>query len=346
VLVKIETDEGFTGIGEAATDIGFFGEPLESVKVMIDKYLGWRLIGKDPFNREEILHQIDFRGNTCAKSGIDLALHDLIGKALNVPVCQLVGGCHQDKFLVSLEIHGATPEEMTKLCMEQFAKGIRAFVLKIGGYPNVDVEKVRAVREGLGDKVSLRADANQGFTVREAIAFCKKVEKLDLGLEMLEQPVAAWDLDGMAKVRKAVDTLIVADESAFSIHDVINIIKRDAADVINIKMAKNGGLYNAKKVAAIVEAADLQAIVGTEWGLGTKIAAKLHLAASTRNIKDPLVFSEIVMHDTLLATPLEMENGYLNVPQKPGFGVELDKEKIRKYTSNTAGAFISSPIDI
>ena len=120
VIVTVGTDEGITGIGEAATDIGFFGETLEEVKYAIERYLGPRLIGKDPFDREEILNSLDFRGNTCARSGIDLALHDLLGKALKIPVYDLLGGCCRDKVLVAIEIAGGPPDGMArtlrKLC--------------------------------------------------------------------------------------------------------------------------------------------------------------------------------------------------------------------------------------
>ncbi len=337
VIVKIETDEGVTGIGEAATDIGFFGEPLEEVKSAIDEHLGPRIIGDDPFDREKILHKLNFRGNTCARSGIDLAIHDLMGKSLGVPVSVLIGGRQKDRIPVSVEIAGGSPEDMAKLCVECVDQGIRAFKPKIGGYPEEDVDRLRAIREAVGPDVSIRADANQGYSPKEAIRLCRLAEKHDVGLELLEQPVPAWDLDGMAEVKRAVDTLIEADESAFSVHDVMNVIKKGAADVINIKMAKVGGLYNAKKIAAMAEAAGLQCVLGTAFGLGIKIAAKLHLAASTLGILDAVEFTEIILHDTLAASPYDelmappLEDGCMRVPEGPGFGIELDEIKMKEY---------------
>jgi len=336
VIVKIQTDEGFTGIGEAATDIAFFGETVEAVKAAVDKYLGPRLIGRDPFDREQILYEIDrFGWIPCARSGIDLALHDLIGKALNIPVCDLIGGSHQEKFLAAIEVPRGSAEEMAEHSREYVEQGIRALKPKIGDSSGAaDAKRLKAIREAVGDKISIRADANQQYTPKEAIELCKKAEEYDVGLELLEQPVPRWDLDGMAEVKRAVNTLIEADESAFSPHDVINIVKKQAADVINIKVAKAGGLYNAKKIAAIAEAADLQCVIGTEWGLGIKIASKLHLGASTRNIRDAVEFTEIMIHDSLLAKPLELQDGYLTVPKEPGLGVELDEEKVNKNLSN------------
>ena len=339
VVVRIETDGGITGYGEATPDIGFFGETLEEVKSAIDRYFGPRLVGMDPFDREQALYQLDFRGNSCARSAIDLAIHDLLGKALGVPVFDLLGGCCRDRVLVALEIAGGPPQEMARACAEYVQQGVRAFKPKIGGDPDKDVQRLKAIREAVGKDVTIRADANQGYTVKEAIRLCRLSEKHDVGLELLEQPIAYWDLAGMAEVKAAVDTLIEADESAFSIHDVMNIIRQGAADVINIKVEKVGGLYNAKKVAAMAEAAGLQCVIGTAFGLGITIAAKLHLAASTMIIRDAVEFTEVRLHDNLLKAPfdklltLPLKDGCFEVPAGPGFGVAFDEQRAEAYRS-------------
>jgi muconate cycloisomerase len=144
----------------------------------------------------------------------------------------------------------------------------------------------------------------------------------------------------MALVRNSVDTLIEADESAYSTHDVMNIIRQGAADVINIKVAKAGGLYNAKKIAALAEAAGLGCVLGTAFGLGIKVAAKLHLAASTHNIMDAVEFTEIMLHDNLAVSPFDqvlmppLKDGYLRVPTGPGLGVPLDEAKVQRYITD------------
>jgi L-alanine-DL-glutamate epimerase-like enolase superfamily enzyme len=340
VIVKIATDEGIVGLGEATPDIGFFGETLEEVKSAIDRYFGPRLIGVDPFDRERILYQMDFRGNSCARSGIDLAVHDLLGKALGVPVYKLIGGKCRDKVLVALEIGGGPAAEMGRRCAEFVKQGVRAFKPKIGGYPDEDAIRLKAIREAVGRDVTIRADANQGYTPKEAIRLCRLAEKYDVGLELLEQPVGYQDLKGMAEVRAAVDTLIEADESCYGIQDAMNIIRQGAADVINIKVEKVGGLYNAKKVAAIAEGAGLQCVIGTAFGLGITDAAKLHLAASTMVIRDAVEFTEIYLHDNLLKPPhdtllrLPLKDGCLSVPDGPGFGVAYDEQKLADYRSS------------
>jgi L-alanine-DL-glutamate epimerase-like enolase superfamily enzyme len=338
VIVRIETDEGVTGVGEAPADIQFFGETLEEVRASIDDYLGPLLVGRDPFDREHLMHLVDYRGNSCAKSGIDLALHDLMGRALGCPVSDLIGGSHRARVKVAIEIAGGPAEGMAKACVDFMAKGVRAFKAKIGGVPEDDAERLRAIREAVGTGVSLRADANQGYTPKEAIRLCRLAEKLDVGLELLEQPVAARDLDGMALVRRSVDTPIEADESCYTVHDAVNLVRRGAADVLNIKIGKAGGLYHAKKIAAVAEGAGLGCVLGTAYGLGPKVAAKLHLAASTVIVTDAVEFTELGLHEGLLAPPHDEglalpldEDGCLPVPEGPGLGVEFDERKVAEF---------------
>ena len=343
VIVRIATDTGIMGLGEATPDLGFFGQTLEEVKSVIDRYFGPRLLGMDPFDRENILYQLDFKDNSCARSAIDLAIHDLLGKALNVPVFQLLGGKCRDRVQVALEIGGGPPGAMATTCARFVEQGVRAFKPKIGGHPDRDVERLKAIRDAVGRGVTIRADANQGYTPKEAIRLCRLADKFDVGLELLEQPVHYLDLHGMAEVRDAVDTLIEADESCYGIKDAINIIRAGAADVLNIKIEKVGGLYNAKKVAALAEAAGLGCVIGTAFGTGITDAAKLHLAASTMAIMDAVEFTEIYLHDNLLSAPhdqelrLPLHDGCIPVPQGPGFGVVFDEEK--------AAGFISGIVD-
>lgn len=337
VLIRIETDEGISGVGEAQADMGFFGTSVEEVAASVEDYLGPQLIGKDPFDREYLSWLVDYRGNSCAKAGIDVALHDLIGKALGVPVAALLGGLHQSKILVAVEIAGGPPDEMARVCLEFMAQGVRAFKPKVGADPELDADRLRAIREAVGPAASLRADANQGYTAKEAIRFCRLVERYDVGLELLEQPVAAWDLQAMAAVRRSVDVPIEADESCFTIYDAMQIVRHEAADVLNIKLGKVGGLYNAKKIAAIAEAAGLKCVIGTAWGTGLEIAAKLHLAASTMTVTDAVEFTELGLHRNLLAEPhdtllaLPLSDGCLPVPTGPGLGVTLDEDEVKLY---------------
>lgn len=340
IVVKVESDSGHVGYGEATPDIGFFGATLEADKSAIDLYFGPKLIGRSPFDREEILRQLEYRGNSCPRSAIDLALHDLMGRILGLPVYDLIGGLCRDRIPVEVEIGGGPPKEMGEACQKWVKRGVRAFKPKVGGYPEEDAERMKAIREAVGKDVVLRADANRGFTVKEAIQFCRLCEQYGVGLEYLEQPVDAPDLLGMAEVRRNVNTLVVADESSFTIQDAMNVIRLGAADRLNIKIEKAGGLYNAKKIAALAEAAGLDCVIGTAFGLGLTMAAKLHLAASTTIVHGAVEFTEITLHDGLLAAPHDkllalplLEDGCFPVPQGPGFGVTFDEARAKPYVS-------------
>ncbi|MGA2805318.1 MAG: enolase C-terminal domain-like protein [Acidimicrobiales bacterium] len=336
-VVRIETDTGLVGVGEAQADIGFFGETVEEVGSSVEDYLGPQLLGKDPFEREYLLGLIDYRGNSCARAGLDMALHDLIGKVLGVPVGTLIGGLHKVRVAVAIEIAGGPPDEMARECLAFMEKGVRAFKPKIGGDPDKDADRLRAIREAVGPEVSLRADANQGYNPKEAIRLCRLAERAGVGLELLEQPVPAWDLDGMAFVRRAVDTPIEADESCYSVQDAMQIVRHEAADVLNIKLGKAGGLYGAKKIAAIAEVAGLRCVLGTAFGLGLEVAAKLQLASSTMSVVDAVEFTELGLHPNLLASPhdkllsLPVTDGTLPVPDGPGLGVLLDEQVLAQY---------------
>lgn len=333
-IVRIETDEGLVGTGEAQADIGFFGETVEGVTASVEDYLGPQMVGKDPFDREYVLGLIDFHGNSCAQAGLDIALHDLIGKALGVPTGLLLGGNHKSRVTVAIEIAGGPPGAMASECTRLLALGVRAFKPKIGGHPDGDVDRLVAIREAIGPHVSLRADANQGYTPKEAVRLCRLAQQRGVELELLEQPVPAWDLQGMAYVRQMAEIPIEADESCYSVHDAMQLVRHEAADVLNIKLGKAGGFHRAKQIVAIAEAAGLRCVLGTAFGLGVEIAAKLQLAASTMLVVDTVEFTEISLHSNLLAPPhdrllsLPLDDGALPVPDGPGLGVTLDTDAV------------------
>ena len=332
VIVKIHTDQGITGMGEAACDTS---EPVEVVQAMIDRHMAPRLIGRDPMDWGYLIDQVSWdmaRGATRhATSGIDLALHDLVGKALGVPVYTLLGGLRREKVLASIEVPRGSPEQMAEHSYEYYTQGVRGIKAKVGSDPVWDAECIKAIRERLGDGISLRADANRGYTVKEAIAFCELVERYDVGLELLEQPVDVHDLNGMREIRERTRLPIEADESAYSLTMVHQILRHDAADLINTKCAKASGIKGCVEWAAAAKAANRDIVIGTEWGAGLKVAAKLQLGAAVGNANSIVEFTEMMIHELLLKEPLDLVDGYLAVPSGPGLGLELDEDKIDAF---------------
>jgi len=332
VIVKIHTDSGITGIGEAACD---GTEPAEVVQAMIERYMAPQLVGENPMDWEYLIDLVSYdasRGATrFSTSGIDLALHDLVAKALNVPVYTLLGGCRRDRVLASIEIPRGTPEKMAEHSHEYYLQGVRGFKAKIGSDPSRDAESIKAMRKSLGDAVSIRADANCAYTLSEARRFCALVEKMDVGLELLEQPLEKHDLAGFRELRSSTTLPIEVDESAYSLSMVHLILRQDAADIVNTKCAKAGGIRGVRQWASVAEAAGKRIVIGTEWGAGLKVAAKLHLGAAVKNADPVVEFTEMMIHDLLLKEPLKLEDGYLRVPSGPGLGLELDERKIEEF---------------
>jgi len=333
VLVKIHTSTGIVGIGDAPTDAV---ETLETVKFTIDRYMAPGLIGRNPFDIERIYESTSLGKNGRivphhAIAAINYALYDIVGKAWNAPLYTLLGGLYRTKVLASIEVPRGLPEQMAAHSLEYYKQGIRGIKAKVGADPDRDARSLKAIREALGDKISLRADANQSYTIQQAIRLCKLAEEYNVGLELLEQPIASSDLDGIGRVARAVDIPIETDESADSLSQVFQILKNDAGDLINTKCSKAGGITGVKKWAAVAESARKNIVIGTEYGLGSIVASKVHLGCAIRNADPVVEFTEIMLHDLLLKKPLELKDGFIEVPTGPGIGWEFDDKKIEQY---------------
>jgi muconate cycloisomerase len=264
-------------------------------------------------------------------SGIDLALHDLVARALGISVTTLIGGRRRERVLASIEVPRGTPQAMAEHSAEYYEQGIRGIKAKVGSDPRRDAESIAAIREKLGSAVSIRADANCGYTLAEAKTFCALVERFDAGLELLEQPLDTHDLAGHRELRGATSIPIEVDESAYSLGMVGLILRHEAADIINTKCAKAGGITGVRRWAAAAEAAARPIVIGTEWGTGLTVAAKLHLGSAVRNADPVVELTEIMIHELLLKEPLRLEDGFLRVPTGPGLGLELDEAKLESF---------------
>lgn len=344
VLVWIHTDEKIAGIGESSfvPGGGVSEETPESTKVLIDAYLAPAVLGEDPFDIERIHRKMDavVPRNLLAKSGIDLALWDLMGKAVGQPACKLLGGVLEAKILCTYTLSIQTPEKMAEEASFRKKQGYRTLVVKIGRNPADDIQRLRLVREAVGDDVNIRLDANEAYWPDQAIGLIRKMEPYHP--EFVEEPVKRWDLEGMAKVARSVGTPISSDESNTSLESVMEIIRRGAAGIINIKISKNGGLYRSKKIAALVEAAGIPCIVGGANTYEVGRQASRHFAVSTAQAQmglgsegcAPASQSKVddVTRNIITYDDVTKGGGFVGVLPGPGLGVELDEEKIRTYS--------------
>ena len=256
VLVWMHSDGGLVGVGESSfvPGGGVSEETPESTQAMIDHSLAAVLIGEDPFDVERLHQKMDavVPRNLVAKCGIDLALWDLMGKALGQPAYKLLGGSFDPRILCTYTLSLDAPEQMAEQAAFRKRQGYKTLVVKIGRDSAADLQRLALVREAVGDEINLRLDANEAYWPEQAIGIIRRMEKYHP--EFVEEPVKRWDLNGMAKVARAVGVPISSDESNTSLESVLKIIQTGAAGILNIKISKNGGLTRSKKIAALAEA--------------------------------------------------------------------------------------------
>lgn len=338
LVVRIETDEGHVGLGEIGPLPEFAGESGATCLSVTREQLAPAILGQDPFDIEQVLARMDaaIKANQLAKSAVDFALHDLLGRVLGVPVYRLLGGRYRERVPLCWAMGLKSPQEMAEEAEEFVKQGYRCLKAKIGLDPKTDIERLRAIRERVGDAVEIRADANQAYSPDTAITVIRKIERMGLGLQYVEQPVPYWDIDGMARVTRAVDTPILADESIFSMHDAVAIIKQGAADIINLKVGKVGGLNVSRKIAAFAEAAGIPCMVGSMLEIWIGTAAGAHFALATKNVsyESELIGPPMYTFD-VVKEGYRYAGGFLEVPDKPGLGMELDEEKLGKALAAT-----------
>ena len=349
-LVRMTDDAGNVGWGEAPAlkDWGgeygrYFGESTATVELVIARYLGPAAIGV-PVGNLGLLHQrmdAAVKGYPYAKAAIDIAAYDLAGRARGIPVHDLLGGAVRDTIPVAHSIGLMAIEDGEREAGKVASEGIRTVKIKVGVEPARDVEMVRRIRAAVGPDVSLCVDANEGYkTPGEAIKTIRKMEAFEL--IYAEQPVA--DIARMAEVARAIDTPVMADESAWNSHDVIEIIERRAAQIVSIYTTKPGGLYRAMEVAAVARAAGIVCNVNGSAELGIGNLANLALAAAAPAVTLACVvpistpasaqrgqIAGIYYQDDLIAAPMEYRDGAVRVPTGPGLGIDVDPAKIEQY---------------
>jgi L-alanine-DL-glutamate epimerase-like enolase superfamily enzyme len=348
VLVKIHTDEGITGISETGgTSPWYMGESQDSIMHNINNVYGPFLLGEDPFNIETIVARMDraAKGNNQSKAVIDYALHDIMGKALGVPVYKLLGGLANAKIALAFVMSSGSAEEVGNEGKALVKAGFGGLKLKVGAHmPDEDIEMVGALRAAVGNKVKVMIDANGGWQYNQALYILQRVAKYDIFVA--EQPVPWWDIDSLARLRRKVDVPIFPDESAVELNDLIKIIKMDAADGFFLKIPKAGGILKSQKWVSIAQAASLPVMCGCMVNSGIGAAVEAHFLAATAwmgkieqeaigplnlyNIPDTV--TKPLKNDLAVEVP-RYEKGFLYPPDGPGFGVELNEKAVKQFAT-------------
>jgi len=330
-LIEVEADDGTIGIGECTV------APDQTGTLSILDRLAAHLVGRSPYDVAPLLDEIfrrEYLGHGANVmraanqmfSGIDMAIWDLQGKLAGLPVHRLLGGAHRKAVGYFYFLQGETAEELARDAAEAYARGERVFYLKVGRGDKLDLEITAAVRAEIGN-ARLRLDANEGWGVHQAINMCKKLEKYDI--EFIEQPTVSFSIPAMAQVRQAVGIPVVADQAAFTLYDVYDICRQQAADMICIGPREIGGIQPMLKAAAVAEAAGLKICIHSSFTTGITTCAEHQIALAIPNLDDGnQIMWQLLRQDIVAAPDLGPKQGWIEAIDRPGLGFTLDAERV------------------
>ncbi len=335
VFVRIETADGPVGWGEAACLGGptWSEESADSVAATIERYLVPGLLGSDATAIEAASREMARRvqGNPFARAAVEMALWDVNGRALGVPVHRLLGGRVRDRVPLSWSLAVADGDAEVTEARAKVAAGHRIFKVKTGALPWAeDVARVRRLREALGAGVSIRIDANQGWDRATALKAIRAMEPFDV--DFVEQPVPRWDLEGLAEIGKRVAVPIMADESCFSPHDALALARHGGVSILGLKLTKSAGILPSLAIARIAEAAGMSCYVGCmiETSLGTAAYLQVALAAAPVTWGCEL-FGPLLLAGDVVREPVRYADGHILALDAPGLGVEIDEALIARW---------------
>jgi len=305
----------------------YSGQTIQGVVEALDSYLFPALLAGE-IRSIERLHQLmgqAIKEQPMAKAAIDMAYHDLAARRLGVPLYELLGGRWRERVPLSWAVGLGEPEDLVREAQEMVGCRYRTIKFKIGIDPERDLEVVARARETLGEGISLRVDANEGYSYRQASTVLPRMERYSL--QLIEQPLPRWDIDGMQRLCSKLDTPLLADESLCSVHDALYLIKQHAADLFNIKLMKVGGLRPAMSVAAVAKAAGIGCMAGSMPELGLATMAGAHFALASTQVQYPceLIGPQMTESDVIQQEMYALHKGEIciPVPEGPGLGVDL-----------------------
>jgi len=322
IFLRIKTEEGLEGLGCAAPDLAVTGETPESVLSALSKVAESELKGKDPLRIAKIQERLKkiIVEYPSLRAAIDMALYDIIGKNAGIPLWKILGG-YRSRIRTSITI-GILPVKESLEHADRFLKeGFESLKIKGGRNVDEDIERMIRIRERTGPKIELRFDANQGYSVEDALKFVDQTRGINI--ELLEQPTPKGQPEQLGRVTKSVPVPVMADESLMDLRDAYRLAKHDLVDMVNIKLMKVGGIYEALHINSVARAANLEVMVGCMDESVLAIAAGLHFALARPNV----MYADLDGHLDLINDPAEggftIKNGYMYPLEKPGLGVSL-----------------------
>jgi len=335
-VVRITASNGTVGLGNIDPSPGYSKETIEDSLHMLKTKLAGLVIGMDPTNVHCVLQKIEpmIVGYYDAKAAIEMACVDLAARVCGVPVYTYLGGAVKDTLMFNAWIGILPPAEAAAEALVWQKRGFRSAKIKVGGDIEADRDRVEAVREVVGSDFELRIDANAGYDADTSIKLARMM--VPFNLQLFEQPVPWNDIAGMARVRsEACGIPIMADESVLDHASLINIIKADAADIVKVKVMKQGGFLNTRRMIATAEAAGVRCVLGHGFGLGINTMAEIMCAVTSENVIDGLeCVGPLKTSDDIITSKLDLTSGSITLPEGPGLGVEIDEVKLKRYRSD------------
>ena len=332
LVVRVHTADGTVGVGETIC-------LLEFIEPVLVKTLVPLVVGEDAFDIERICRKAEGAGYyhhkralVMALCGLEMALWDVVGKRAGLPLHKLWGGAYRDEIPLVAYLQSGDPRQIAREAAGCVEGGYGTVKVKLGCGEERDVELVRAVREAVGPRVKVRGDANGAWTIGTAKRILRKLEPFDL--EYVEQPLPLDDLAGHAHLRKQFPVPIALDESAYTLQDVMAIVRAEAADVVLLDPHEAGGLLAARKAAAVCEAAGLPVTLHSGGELGVSQAAYLHLAAVLPNMLLAMDTQTPNIAGDVVADPPPIVRGTMRPPAGPGLGVTLDPDRVRRHRAD------------
>lgn len=335
VLVKVHTDVGLVGLGEATISGLWSGETQAGTVAVIRDYIAPQLVGTDPREITHARRAMDFiiKLNPFTKAAVEMALWDITGKAAGVPIYQLLGGRIRDQVRIKLVVWARDVSGSRKMAEEHLARGVTCVKVKTGLDPETDVARVRVVREVTPNHIPITIDSNCGWTVQQAKLCLRALA--DVKLLLAEQPIPPGDHAALAEVRRDTPTPIMADESVFTLQDAWQLTLYRAADVLSVYPGKHGGIAATAEIIAVAKAAGIRCTIGSNLELGIGTAAMLHVAAAFPEIDCETFPADTIgplYHEAdIIRQPLDLGPPYARIPDGPGLGVELDETALARW---------------
>ncbi|QOT00105.1 dipeptide epimerase [Brevibacterium sp. JNUCC-42] len=323
IIVKVTTDNGWHGFGEAPATVVITGDSLDSIEGAILRVIRPQLVGKSLSNYEDIFHTLHgcIVDNNSAKAAVDMAIYDLVSQKAQMPLYQFLGG-YRNSMETDYTVSVNSPQEMEEDAVAYLQAGFDTLKIKVGKDKiENDIIRIQEIRNRVGNQVKIRLDANQGWGAKEAIYSIRKMEEMGLGIELVEQPVKAHDIEGLKMVTDHVDTLIMADESVFGPLQAYEVLTKRAADLINIKLMKAGGIYKAQQINQLAELCGVECMVGSMIETRLGITAAAHFAASKKNITRFDFDAPLMLQYDTVKGGVMYEGRLMKVTDAPGLGI-------------------------